>query len=164
VRVPIRLGSAAVAAAAAAGLAAVPAFASTAAPAFGYGGAGHVVFVQTDNTAGNQVVAYHRAADGVPSPAGAYATNGLGGILAGSVVDHTASQGSLAYDPWPRAGWRRVSSPSDPHLAGCPHCTEYLAQMRETISLTGRLAPEDLTPQTQDEFVDLYRRWRPEQQ
>jgi hypothetical protein len=58
------------------------------------------VFVQTDNTAGNRVVAYHRAADGVLSPAGTYATNGLGGILAGSVVDHTASQGSLAYDPW----------------------------------------------------------------
>ena len=45
------------------------------------------------------------------------------------------------------------------HLAGCPHCTEYLAQMRETISLTGRVAPEDLTPQMRDEFVDLYRRW-----
>jgi len=26
------------------------------------------------------------------------------------------------------------------HLAGCPHCTEYLAQMRETIRLAGRLA------------------------
>ena len=50
------------------------------------------------------------------------------------------------------------------HLAGCPHCTEYLAQMRETIRLTGRLAPEDLTPQARDEFVDLYRRWRSEQQ
>ena len=50
------------------------------------------------------------------------------------------------------------------HLAGCPHCTEYLAQMRETISLTGRLEPEDLTPQMRDEFTDLYRRWRSEQQ
>jgi hypothetical protein len=48
--------------------------------------------------------------------------------------------------------------------ASCPHCTEYLAQMRETIRLTGRLAPEDLTPQMRDEFVDLYRRWRSEQQ
>jgi len=45
-----------------------------------------------------------------------------------------------------------------------PHCTEYLAQMRETISLTGRLEPEDLTPQMRDEFTDLYRRWRSEQQ
>ena len=30
---------------------------------------------------------------------GSYATGGRGGILAGSVVDHTASQGSLASDP-----------------------------------------------------------------
>jgi anti-sigma factor RsiW len=49
------------------------------------------------------------------------------------------------------------------HLDACPHCTEYLAQMRETISLTGRLEPEDLTPQARDEFTDLYRRWRSEQ-
>ena len=50
------------------------------------------------------------------------------------------------------------------HLAACPHCTEYLAQMRETIRLTGRLEPEDLTPQMRDEFTGLYRRWRSEQQ
>ena len=50
------------------------------------------------------------------------------------------------------------------HLAGCPHCTEYLAQMRETIRLTGRVEPEDLTPQQRDEFVALYRRWRAEQE
>jgi DNA-binding beta-propeller fold protein YncE len=109
VRVPTRLGSAI--AVAAAGLAATllvtgalsfatPAFASTAAPAFDSGGASHAVFVQTDNTSGNQVVAYHRASDGTLSPAGTYATGGLGGVLAGSVVDHLASQGSLSYDPW----------------------------------------------------------------
>jgi anti-sigma factor RsiW len=50
------------------------------------------------------------------------------------------------------------------HLAGCPHCTEYLAQMRETIRLTGRLEPEDLSPQMRDEFTELYRRWRAEQE
>ena len=49
------------------------------------------------------------------------------------------------------------------HLAGCPHCTEYLAQMRATISLTGRLMPEDLTPQMREELVDVYRRWQSEQ-
>ncbi|HEY4895584.1 MAG TPA: beta-propeller fold lactonase family protein [Solirubrobacteraceae bacterium] len=56
------------------------------------------VFVQTDNAAGNQIVAYDRGADGTLSQAGSYATGGLGGALAGSVVDHLASQGSLAYD------------------------------------------------------------------
>ena len=57
------------------------------------------MFVQTDNTAGNRVVAYDRAADGTLTQAGSYATGGRGGILAGSVVDHTASQGSLTNDP-----------------------------------------------------------------
>jgi anti-sigma factor RsiW len=48
------------------------------------------------------------------------------------------------------------------HLAGCPHCTAYLAQMRETLRLTGRLVPEDLSPQMEQEFSDVYRRWRAE--
>ena len=67
-------------------------------PFFGQGGH-HVVFVQTDNTAGNQVVAYDRADNGVLTLANTYNTGGLGGILDGSAVDHLASQGSLTYDP-----------------------------------------------------------------
>lgn len=60
---------------------------------------GHdAVFVQTDNTGGNAVIAYHRAPDGTLTPAGTYPTGGAGGVLAGSVVDHLASQGSLTYD------------------------------------------------------------------
>jgi anti-sigma factor RsiW len=46
------------------------------------------------------------------------------------------------------------------HLAGCPHCTEYLAQMRETIRITGRLRQEDLTAEMAEEFTELYRRWQ----
>ncbi len=48
------------------------------------------------------------------------------------------------------------------HLAGCPHCTAYLQQMRETLRLTGRLVPEDLTPEMQREFSDIYRKWQNE--
>jgi anti-sigma factor RsiW len=48
------------------------------------------------------------------------------------------------------------------HLTGCPLCTEYLAQIRETIRLAGRVIPEDLTPQMRDDLTDLYRRWRSE--
>jgi 6-phosphogluconolactonase (cycloisomerase 2 family) len=97
-----RLRTGVVAAAALAAMAgfATPAFASTAfastAPAFFHSGG--AVFVQTDNTAGNQVIAYQRAANGTLSQAGTYQTGGLGGVLAGSVVDHLASQGSLQYD------------------------------------------------------------------
>jgi 6-phosphogluconolactonase (cycloisomerase 2 family) len=98
-----RLGSraaitAAAALAAVAGLA-TPAFASTSARAGFFGGASNAVFVQTGNTAGNQVIAYQRAANGTLTQAGSYATDGVGGVLAGSVVDHQASQGSLGYDP-----------------------------------------------------------------
>ena len=50
----------------------------------------------------------------------------------------------------------------DHHLAGCPHCTAYLAQMRETLRLTGRLVPADLSPEMQREFSDVFRRWRSE--
>jgi 6-phosphogluconolactonase (cycloisomerase 2 family) len=57
-----------------------------------------VVFVQTDNTAGNQVVTYDRAANGTLTWAHTSATGGVGGVLSGSVVDHLASQGSLTYD------------------------------------------------------------------
>ena len=55
-------------------------------------GADHAVFVQTDNPAGNQIVAYSRAADGTLTAAGTVATGGLGGVLAGSAVDHLASR------------------------------------------------------------------------
>jgi anti-sigma factor RsiW len=49
------------------------------------------------------------------------------------------------------------------HLARCPHCTEYLAQLRETIRLTGQAgAPEDLPPRTRDELIQLYRQWQSE--
>ncbi len=58
----------------------------------------------------------------------------------------------------PPADHRRLEA----HLPGCAHCTEYLAQMRETIRLAGRLTSEDLTPAMRTELTDLYRRWRTE--
>jgi 6-phosphogluconolactonase (cycloisomerase 2 family) len=59
----------------------------------------HAVFVQNDNPAGNQIIAYRRAENGRLTQARTYDTDGLGGVLAGSVADHLASQGSLTYDP-----------------------------------------------------------------
>jgi anti-sigma factor RsiW len=46
------------------------------------------------------------------------------------------------------------------HLAACPNCTAYLAQMRSTIRATGTLTPDDLTPDARDELTALYRAWR----
>lgn len=85
----------------AAGAQAPPSVATSTAPLPGGppAGAADAVFVQTDNLAGNQVVAYHRADDGTLTFVHAYATGGKGGALTGSVVDHLASQGSLTVDP-----------------------------------------------------------------
>jgi anti-sigma factor RsiW len=46
------------------------------------------------------------------------------------------------------------------HLAVCPHCTEYVHQMRTTIALLGRAEPPPIDPVTRDELVALYRRWQ----
>jgi 6-phosphogluconolactonase (cycloisomerase 2 family) len=92
------VGAAAVLATAALALAAGPAAAAVPRPESNLGSGGDAVFVQSDNPAANTVVAYERAADGSLTPANTYATGGLGGVLAGSVVDHLASQGSLVYD------------------------------------------------------------------
>jgi 6-phosphogluconolactonase (cycloisomerase 2 family) len=62
------------------------------------GGGSDALFVMTDNTAANAVAAYHRGPDGKLTLAGTYSTHGLGGVLSGSVVDHTASEGALTYD------------------------------------------------------------------
>jgi 6-phosphogluconolactonase (cycloisomerase 2 family) len=87
---------------AAAAAIAVAAFAAPAASAatrhVSWSGASGAVFALTDNPSGNAVVAYPRSADGTLSSGTAYSTGGLGGILPTSVVDHTASQGALAYD------------------------------------------------------------------
>ncbi len=48
----------------------------------------------------------------------------------------------------------------DAHLAGCPHCAEYLAQLRVTIDALGRADVEDLGDDALREFVGLYRRWQ----
>jgi len=93
-RVLARLGLIAAVALAAATTFAASAFADSC-----HDGFAGPVFVQTDNPAGNQVVAYDRNGNGTLSYERTYATGGKGGVLAGSVVDHLASQGSLTFDP-----------------------------------------------------------------
>ena len=46
------------------------------------------------------------------------------------------------------------------HLADCPHCSEYLAQLRVTIDTLGRVEPDDLSDDALDDLVALYRRWQ----
>lgn len=49
------------------------------------------------------------------------------------------------------------------HLASCPDCPEYLAQMRAVIALAGSVTTDDLTPRARSELISLYRRWLADQ-
>ena len=46
------------------------------------------------------------------------------------------------------------------HLGDCPHCVEYLAQLRLMIDALGKVEPDDLDEEALVELVELYRRWR----
>jgi 6-phosphogluconolactonase (cycloisomerase 2 family) len=59
-------------------------------------GHGSLVFVQTNELTGNQIAVFRRGGDGQLTPAGTYATGGLGGAALLSGSDRLASQGSLA--------------------------------------------------------------------
>ena len=45
------------------------------------------------------------------------------------------------------------------HLADCPHCSEYLAQLRVTIDALGHVEIDELSDEAVDDLVHLYRRW-----
>jgi anti-sigma factor RsiW len=55
---------------------------------------------------------------------------------------------------------RRDRRRFEAHIAGCEHCTEYLAQLRQTIELTGSLREDDLEPAVRDELLDVFAEWR----
>jgi anti-sigma factor RsiW len=50
------------------------------------------------------------------------------------------------------------------HLAICDGCTAYLAQLRETIRLTGMVTEEQIPPEQKRQLLDAFRTWtRPRQ-
>ena len=61
-------------------------------------GADHAVFVQTNDPAGNSIVAYARHNDGTLSWVATYPTGGNGARAAGAGVDPLATQGGLVID------------------------------------------------------------------
>jgi 6-phosphogluconolactonase (cycloisomerase 2 family) len=62
-------------------------------------GGDDLVFVQTNELAGNQVVVFERERDGTLDREGTFATGGNGGNVApGTASDRLGSQGSLVYD------------------------------------------------------------------
>jgi anti-sigma factor RsiW len=48
------------------------------------------------------------------------------------------------------------------HLSACPHCSEYLSQLRVTVDALGRVQPGVLSDEALDDLVTVYRQWRAE--
>jgi predicted anti-sigma-YlaC factor YlaD len=46
------------------------------------------------------------------------------------------------------------------HLAICTGCRNYLAQMRQTIKLAGKLSEESIPPQARDDLLSVFRNWK----
>ena len=46
------------------------------------------------------------------------------------------------------------------HLESCPHCTEYLAQMRKTIARLGTLDETTLSDHARQRLLVAFRDWR----
>lgn len=46
------------------------------------------------------------------------------------------------------------------HVAICPPCRGYLAQMREMLRAAGRITEDELPPETRQPILDAFRDWR----
>jgi len=55
---------------------------------------------------------------------------------------------------------RRLEKAIDRHLAACEHCTEYLAQMRRTIELSGHLGDDQVPGDVIDALARAFDEYR----
>lgn len=46
------------------------------------------------------------------------------------------------------------------HAGHCGGCGAYLAQMRQTIKITGKLTEEHIEPAARDELLRAFRQWK----
>lgn len=46
------------------------------------------------------------------------------------------------------------------HLGGCGGCRTYLEQMRQTITLSGKLTEDEMQPEAREELLSVFRKWK----
>jgi predicted anti-sigma-YlaC factor YlaD len=56
-----------------------------------------------------------------------------------------------------------VRAAFDEHLTICKGCTNYVEQMRQTLGMLRALTEEPVFPETTEEFRQLFRTWRKEE-
>lgn len=55
---------------------------------------------------------------------------------------------------------RDLQEAADRHLAACPHCREYLEQMRRTIAMSRQLRDEDVPEDVVDALARAFAEYR----
>jgi anti-sigma factor RsiW len=80
-------------------------------------------------------------------------TGGDRELVCREVVELVTAYLDDALEPGPRAALER-------HLSGCPHCTEYFAQIRLVRQTAGRVEPEDLTNDARRDLMALFQQWQ----
>jgi anti-sigma factor RsiW len=55
---------------------------------------------------------------------------------------------------------RRDRARFEKHLAQCPHCTEYLEEIRTTVILAGSIEPEVIPEQVQRDLEAVFQQWK----
>ncbi len=54
----------------------------------------------------------------------------------------------------------KLQQAADRHLADCPHCREYLEQMRRTIAVSARLRDDDVPDDVVDALTQAFAEYR----
>jgi anti-sigma factor RsiW len=58
---------------------------------------------------------------------------------------------------------RRQRRSYERHIRGCPNCAAHLGQIRAMIAALGTAAPEELSEDAQQDLIDVFHRFRGEQ-
>ena len=46
------------------------------------------------------------------------------------------------------------------HVADCPGCETYIAQVQKTIAMLRKLTEEQMFPGTREELLEMFREWK----
>jgi predicted anti-sigma-YlaC factor YlaD len=53
-----------------------------------------------------------------------------------------------------------VQARFEAHVADCPGCETYIAQVQKTIAMLRKLTEEQMFPGTRDELLEMFREWK----
>lgn len=53
-----------------------------------------------------------------------------------------------------------VQTRFEAHVADCPGCDTYIAQVQKTITMLRKLTEEQMFPRTREELLEMFREWK----